>query len=181
MEFRTILSLLIKSFDENNIRYGLIGGFALIMLGVPRTTVDLDFLVHRDDLEKLNRIMKKIGYKLVFQSENVSQYVSDLSSFGEVDFLHAFRDYSIKMLKQSQPMKFNDLSIMVLKPEDVIGLKVQAMVNDVTRKNKELADIESILEKHQEHVNWRNVKEYFMLFELDEEYKTLENRYGNAN
>ena len=181
MDFRTVLSLLIKNFDENNIRYGLIGGFALILLGVPRTTVDLDFLVHKCDLEKLNRIMGKIGYKLVFQSENVSQYVSDRSSLGEVDFLHAFRNYEIKMLKHSQPMKFNDLSIMVLKPEDIIGLKVQAMVNDIARKNKELADIESILEKCKEQINWRNIKEYFVLFELDEEYKTLENRYGDAN
>lgn len=40
MEFRKVLSLLAKDFEENHIRYGLIGGFALIMLGVPPTTVD---------------------------------------------------------------------------------------------------------------------------------------------
>ncbi len=181
MEFKKVLSSLIKNFEEEDVRYGLIGGFSLVMLGIPRTTVDLDFLVHREDLKKLDKIMETTGYKLVFRTENVSQYVGSASTLGGVDFLHAFRKYSKRMLKQAQIRKLDDLTIMVLRLEDIIGLKVQAIANDPIRKNRELADIESILDKYKDETNWELLKEYFHLFDLDEDFNTLVKRYGNID
>lgn len=177
MEFKKILTYLIKNFEEKNIRYGLIGGFSLIVLGIPRTTVDLDFLVHTEDLEKLDGVMKALGYKLVFRTKNVSQYVSSIKTLGEVDVVHAKRKYSKRMLAQAQMKKFEDLTIKVLGPEDIVGLKVQAIANDPTRKTRELADIESILDKFRKEVNWKLLKEYFQLFDLDEDYKKIVKRY----
>lgn len=180
MEFNKVLSLLIKKFDENGVSYGLMGGFALFMLGIPRTTVDLDFLVAQDDLTKINIIMKKLGYRLVFQTENVSQYVNEISALGEIDFLHAFRKYALKMLEHAEAIKLGDSSIRVLRPEDVIGLKVQAIANDVTRRNRELADIESIVEKYSKKINWKQVREYFLLFDLGADFKILKEKYSNV-
>ncbi len=96
MDFKSVLSALIKRFDENNIRYALMGGFALGLWGVGRTTVDIDLLVNRDDMEKVDLIMKEIGYECKYRSDNVSQYVSQMRFFGEVDFLHAFRESIIE-------------------------------------------------------------------------------------
>lgn len=41
--------------------------------------------------------MKENGYECKYKTENVSQYISPLKIFGEVDFLHAFREISLKM------------------------------------------------------------------------------------
>jgi len=178
MEFRKVLSLLIKSFEEKNIRYGLIGGFALIAHGIPRTTVDIDFLVDKRDLDKLDKIMQDMGYKLIFRTENVSQYIGSDISLGEVDFLHAFRKYSKKMLERMQDIKLEDIEAKVLSPEDIIGLKVQAIANNPDRKYKELADISAIIKNFREKINWELLKEYFRLFNLEEEFYTLKKRYG---
>ena len=91
MDFPTVLKNLVAAFQENTISYGLIGGFALGLWGVPRATAALDFLVGAEDMPTVHAIMTSLGYSRRYHSINVSQYVSDLRFWGEVDFLHAFR------------------------------------------------------------------------------------------
>ncbi len=49
MDFKQVLRFLIFEFDKHNIDYALIGGFALGILGIIRATMDMDFLVKKDD------------------------------------------------------------------------------------------------------------------------------------
>lgn len=56
MDFKLVLEKLLSAFNEQNIRYALMGRFALGAWGVPRGTVDIDFLVHREDMEKVDAI-----------------------------------------------------------------------------------------------------------------------------
>ena len=105
------------AFQDEDIRYALIGGFALGALGITRATVDIDFLVHRDDLDKVHSIMTGLGYDRAFHTDNVSQYVSADNLFGEVDFLHAFREISVGMLQRAESKKIfgGTISIKVLR------------------------------------------------------------------
>ncbi len=52
MDFKLVIGKLLSSFKDNNVSYTLIGGFALGVWKVPRATVDVDFLISRQDLEK---------------------------------------------------------------------------------------------------------------------------------
>jgi len=179
MEFKKVLSLLIKNFEEKNIRYALIGGFSLIAYGIPRTTLDIDFLIDKDDLYKLDEIMNKLNYKLIYRTENVSQYKGIDEEMGEIDFIHAFRKYSKNMLERYEIREIEDIKVKVLKPEDMIGLKVQAIANSPERKIKELYDIESIVEKFKDNIKWEVVKEYFEIFELNKDFEEIFKKYGN--
>ena len=182
MDFNIVLGLMLEGFQKGGIRYGLIGGFALGALGLPRSTVDLDFLVHRDDLNKINKIMKSNGYECVYQSENVSQYVSSVKIFGEVDFLHAFREISIGMLERAKELDVFEgkLKIRVLLPEDIIGLKLQAAENDSTRITQEYLDIESLMGYYGNNLNWETIEDYFSIFDQKEKFFELRSRYQNA-
>ena len=179
MEFKSVLSILLKRFEENNIDYGLIGGFALGLWGVGRTTVDIDFLVKRDDMKKTDGIMLEAGYECKYKTENVSQYVSPLKVFGEVDFLHAFREASLEMLKRAEEKEIfgGSLKIKLLRPEDLIGLKLQAIKNNPEREQKDMTDIESLLSIHGKEIDWSLIKEYFHIFDMEELYKrTIEGK-----
>lgn len=182
MDFKTVLDLIIKGFNKEQVRYALIGGFALGALGLPRSTVDLDFLVHRDDLPKIDRIMKGNGYECVYKSENVSQYISPLKIFGEVDFLHAFRDISTGMLKRAieKDIFEGKFKIRILQPEDIIGLKLQAIANDKTRAMREYIDIETLMEYYRTKLDWQLIEEYFFIFEEKERFIELKTKYGEA-
>ncbi|GBD96674.1 MAG TPA: hypothetical protein ENG83_10815 [Nitrospirae bacterium] len=181
MDFKLVIEKLLTSFNEQGVHYALIGGMALGAWGVPRGTVDIDFLVNRDDMEKVDAIMQKLGYECKYKTENVSQYLSPLNIFGEVDFLHAFRSPSLSMLQRAVDGGiFNgSITIKVLKVEDLIGFKVQAMANDESRKPVDLADIESLMSEHKSRIDWSVVEEYFVLFGLDELFNELRGKYGN--
>jgi hypothetical protein len=49
-------------------------------------------------------------------------------------------------------------------PEDVIGLKVRAMVNDPERKAQELADIETLMRLYRSKVDWNRIEEFYDAF-----------------
>ncbi len=172
MDFKSVLSALIKRFEENNIRYALMGGFALGLWGVGRTTVDIDLLVNRDDMEEVDLIMKELGYDCKYRSKNVSQYVSPLRIFGEVDFLHAFREASLEMLKGAEKKQvFNSLKINVLRPEDLIGMKLQAIKNNPEREQIDLVDINSLISVIGKDINWSLIEKYAKILDMKELYE----------
>ncbi len=179
MDFKIVTRMLLEGFNKGNVQYALIGGFSLGTLGVPRSTVDIDFLVHHDDLPKVDKLMKDIGYECVFTSENVSQYVSPLKIFGEVDFLHALRKTSIGMLERAieKDIFEKELKIRVLRPEDIIGLKLQAIANDKDRTTREYADIEALLDHYRRNLDWHLIEEYFSIFEQEERFLDLRKRF----
>jgi len=175
MNFRSILSVLIEKFKENEIRYALMGGLALGLWGVGRSTVDIDFLVDRGDLSKIDRVMQELGYECKFKSENVSQYVSPLKIYGEVDFLHAFREASLEMLKRAIEIDIleGSLKIKVLKPEDLIGLKFQAIKNNPLREQTDIEDIKALLSILRGNLDWSEIEEYAKTFDMMDVYKKI--------
>ena len=161
-----------NAFEKENIRYALMGGFALGLWGGSRSTVDLDFLVHRDDIGKVHEIMTKAGYERHRHTENVSQYTSPLNVLGGMDFIHAFRDASLEMLRRAAVKDIfgGDLKIRTLIPEDIIGLKLQAVYNNPSREKIDLADIEMLVSIHRENLDWELLEKYFRIFEMEELY-----------
>lgn len=178
MDFKLVLEKLLSKFGKEGIHYALMGGFALGLWGFGRGTVDIDFLANKDDMEKVDKIMRKLGYECKFRSENVSQYVSQLNIFGEVDFLHAFREISISMLQRAEEKDAfgGTIKIKVLKPEDIIGLKLQAIKNNPSRRQRDLSDIESLISIHKDNIDWRLIKKYCKILEMDNFYKKFRDK-----
>jgi hypothetical protein len=54
-----------RAFQEQNVKYVLVGGIAVNLLGAMRSTVDLDILVEMSDenIGKIIAILKEQGYK----------------------------------------------------------------------------------------------------------------------
>ena len=182
MDFEIVLKRLIFEFSRLHIRCAAIGGFALGVLGVPRQTLDLDFLVHRDDLEKLDDALTALGYTRVFQSENVSQYRHPDTRWGSVDFIHAFRKISLAMLDRAKdyPAVGGKQSLRTAQPEDVIGLKVQAMFNDPERRPQEQNDIERLMARYGRKLDWNRIQEFYEVFGFSDEAKKLRERFDRA-
>ncbi|MCL5978540.1 MAG: nucleotidyltransferase family protein [Nitrospirae bacterium] len=175
MDFKLVLEKLLASFKEQGIRYALIGGFAFGLRGAGRSTVDIDFLVDRSDMDKVDTTMKGLGYECKYRSENVSQYVSPLKVFGEVDFLHAFREASLEMLERAEGKEvFNGaLTVKTLIPEDLIGLKLQAIKNDPKREETDMADIKILFQIYKNSLDWSLIKKYFKIFGMRDLYEKM--------
>lgn len=182
MDFELVLKTLLAEFSRLEIRAAAIGGFALGVLGVPRQTMDLDFLIHRDDLKKLDEALIRLGYRREFHSENVSQYRHADATWGSVDFIHAFREISLAMLERAEahPTLGGSQTLRTAQPEDVIGLKVQALCNDPARRAQEQSDIERLMARYGRDLDWQRIQEFYEVFGLADEARSLRARFDHA-
>ena len=71
-------------------------------------------------------------------------------------------------------------TVRVAQAEDVIGLKVQAMVNNPDRRTGELDDIERLMRLYGDRLDWARILAFYELFELREEGRQMQNRFDHA-
>jgi predicted nucleotidyltransferase len=181
MNFELVLKELLQRFNEQNIRFALIGGFALHVAGFTRATKDIDFLILIDDTSKIRDIMTRLGYELTHESQEFSNYWHPMAPLGCVDYLYAHREYTRKMLARARKHKIlENFEVPVLIPEDIIGLKVQSMVNNPKRHTLDMADIEYLMRENRDKLNQDSIKEYFHLFDRDAELDDLLKRTKDA-
>lgn len=136
-----------KLLDQHKIPHALIGGLALACYGPTRATVNLDLLVRDEDKDKIKTLFLNNGFKLAYESEEVLQF----SGMGYVDVLLARRPISQKILTEANTN--GPEGIYFVRSEDLIGLKIQAYVNDPSRELQDKADIQSLIE-NVETMDW---------------------------
>jgi hypothetical protein len=119
-------------------------------------------------------------YDVIYESKDVIQFEHPTGVFGSVDFLYALRKPSLEMLERAVKKELFEetISIKVLLPEDIIGLKVQAFVNQPDRKALELQDIKNLIAANLTDLDWGIIKNHFVLFNLNTLYKALKDGYG---
>ena len=181
MDFTKVITDVVGAMERAGIRYALIGGFAMALRGVQRATMDLDFILALDDLPKAEAILLGHGYKRAFQSENVSHFISPDQQWGRIDILHAFRRPTLGMLERAESIAIEPgLSLRVVHAEDIIGLKIQALVNDRTRAENDWHDIHLLLRAAREQgttLDWNLLDEYLRIFHLESRLPELRARY----
>ncbi|OGC24265.1 hypothetical protein A2291_06150 [candidate division WOR-1 bacterium RIFOXYB2_FULL_42_35] len=182
MDFESIFRVLLEDFKKNNIDFALIGGFAISALGQQRTTQDIDFLIPQEELYKIKKILTMYGYELIHESEDVANFAARIKQLGRVDFLLAHRKYTKAMLKRAQNKDFlnGKFRTKVVTPEDLIGLKIQAITNNPERYHQDMADIENLLKANLKNINWQAIEEYFIIFKKEDELKSLRERLKDA-
>lgn len=184
MNFERVIRRVVGEMEAEGIHYALIGGFAMSLRGLQRSTMDLDFILMMEDLAKADCILRGCGYERVFHSENVSHYVSADRDWGRIDILHAFRGPTLGMLKRAEVLPvLDDLGIKVVHIEDIAGLKVQALINNPERATKDWADIRMMLEaagEQQQKIDWELLADYLAIFQLESKLAELKKWYGTV-
>jgi len=166
MNFSLVLKYLLELFNNKNIQYALIGGLALDIHGIIRTTQDIDFIVPLEDIQTIEDFLLERGYKKLFRNEDIASYISDNFELGRIDFLLAHRKYTINMLRSavSFDTKASPYKLNVARLDDLIGLKLQAYFNRKDRKTDDMKDIENIIKQFRSKLDYDQIREYFSIF-----------------
>ena len=157
MDLRKTLKFVHSLLSDNSIDHALIGGLGLACYGSTRATVDMDLLIYEEDKLKVQELLSQNGFNLQNESEEVLQF----SGMGYVDLLIARRPISRNILKLSN--QNGPEGIDFVRAEDLIGLKIQAYINDSTREFQDKADIQFLIDS-QDKLDWQLIKEYADLF-----------------
>jgi len=172
MNLKEVLKTLIVKFQEKKIDAVLSGGLALSTMDIFRFTRDIDFLISEKSKTAVNEIMTELGYEIQdFSTDEILSYLSPLKVFGQVDFLLARRKYTKAMMKRAsrQSVFEGKYKVKTLMPEDLIGLKIQAISNDPeNRYHIDAPDIQRLLSLHQNKMDMGLIREYFKIFDKED-------------
>lgn len=182
MDFIAVLEFLIPFFEREKINFAFIGGFAVQSLGIERATRDVDFLILIEDAPKLRSAMTSRGYEIVADNENVLCFMGKSPALGRVDFLLAHRTHSVGMLKRAEVREglLGKYRYKVARPEDIIGLKVQAIANSPHRREKDWPDVKKLVSLHRAKMDMALVREYFQIFEMEPELDDFLRTFSDA-
>ncbi len=158
------LEELLKQLEAAGIRHAAIGGLALNVHGYLRATHDLDFLIASEEEAALHETMTRLGYETLDRREDLSSYVRGQQ---RVDFLHARREVSRRLLAEAATVEHAGLDLRVVSPEGLLGFKIQAFDDD-PRRLRDLADMLELLRLRWRELNLDEVRAYFALFSRED-------------
>lgn len=172
MNFGTVLGVVSAFLDEKGCRYAVIGGIALISYGLPRTTLDLDFVVETAAQDDLVAFLESRGYKTLGRSKGYSTHSHDEADWGRLDFVYVGGDTSRQLFADCRLLPGPaGREVAVPSPEHLAALKVTAMKNDPTRLFQDLADIRFLLTVP--GVDRRQIEDYFIRQGLKDRFDEL--------
>ena len=69
MDFTKTFNLLLDFFIKERMEFALVGGFALNVYGMTRTTNDIDILLEETSSTKVIPFLESLGYQTLYRSE----------------------------------------------------------------------------------------------------------------
>jgi predicted nucleotidyltransferase len=142
----------IKSINNNNVKYVLVGGYSVIFHGFPRTTGDLDIFVEvsKENYQRLNHAFLEFGLSVFDMTEENFLFNKDITvfSFGRAPV-------SIKILKEISGLCFDEVYTNALDTEieeiqvKIIRLKDLIKNKKASGRAKEINDIENLTNDNQ--------------------------------
>jgi len=138
-----------KHLDELGISYTLVGGYALILHGVRRFTEDIDILVSREGLEKLQKELIGRGY---IQVAPEGRNLRDVETGVKIEFVVTGEfpgDGKAKPISFPNPQEVLETreGIKVIDLKSLIELKLASGMT-VKSRLQDLADVQRLIEKH---------------------------------
>ncbi len=169
MDERSVFHLISDLTHEEGVSCVLIGGFAINHYKVTRQTADVDFLITKEDFDKIVGLLEKAGYKKILLQENFAQLQSSQLSLLDVDFMFVDRETLIKIMKEGEQLKIIGQTFTVPSLYHLIALKLHSIkYNPKIRLTKDLPDIINLI-----RINEVNVK--------DKKFKEVCLKYGTAD
>ncbi len=156
----TQIQEIVAALGSAGASFALIGGLALAPHKVVRATQDIDLLVDAAMADSVHDALLRLGYECLHRSADAANY---LRGDERVDFIYAHRPAALRLLRSAKPLQTDFGPLHVVSVEGLIGLKLQAHVND-PRRAGDLDDIRSLIAANPKTIDMDEVRGYFRLF-----------------
>jgi predicted nucleotidyltransferase len=144
MELEKGLLQIVSFLEEAGTPYMVIGGFANLAWGVPRTTQDVDITVHVAE-EDLSDFVKEIGKGFSILPKDPEGFVKETrvlpvqtSNGIRIDLIFAGLPYEVSALGRAREVKVQEIAVRICSPEDLIIHKI------ISERPRDREDVEGI-------------------------------------
>jgi hypothetical protein len=151
-EMEDLLHKIIEVFNIMNCDYVIVGGFAAILNGSPRTTTDIDIIIRIQDAEIVLLIQSLINAGFDVMEDQIQiglKEGSNVSIFHpttilRIDLKRAKSNDEIEVLKQSVHQEFKGIKIRIASIEQILYGKIIYLgdISDLT--DEELVDYNDV-------------------------------------
>lgn len=141
MNIETVFQVVPGCLAEAGVDCLLIGGFAVNYHGYTRNTLDVDFMIVAERLERVRSVMITAGFTNVVIEEPAS-FFSAPDSPWRVDFLHVDADTMRRLMARAIPARVYGFDVRVPALKDLLAMKMHSLSCDPARRmGKDLTDI----------------------------------------
>ena len=127
-DYSAVFQLVSDLIRKEKISCILIGGFAVNFHKVSRNTGDVDFLITKQDFDKVSDYISKAGFKKFSQHENFVQFESTGVGIVGVDFMFVDQSTFENIREEGQKFRMGKYEFIVPSLNHMIALKLHAMI-----------------------------------------------------
>lgn len=146
MRYPNVFQLISSICNSKNISCVLIGGFAINYYKVTRQTADVDFLITRDDFDKILNLLIDEGFRQDYTQEVFARLTTTKTYLMDLDFMFVDKEALDKIIKDGKEISIAGGKFIVPSVLHLIALKLHAIkYNPKIREYKDLADIVELI------------------------------------
>lgn len=142
MAGQSVFHLISSITEKEDVSCVLIGGFAVNFYNYSRQTNDVDFLITKEDYQKISQHLKQLGYTQELQ-ENFAQLENKALTLKNLDFIFVDQDTFNEIKRSGKKVKIAKLEFTVPSLDHLIALKLHAIKQNP--KNRLLVDLVDII------------------------------------
>ena len=174
MNKQSVFHLISDLTEKEGVACILIGGFAVNYYKVTRQTADVDFLITKEDFDKIFGYLQKVGYKTDLIQDNFAQLKSTKTSLMDVDFMFVDSETLDKILKESKKIKIAMQEFFVPSLYHLIALKLHSIkYNQKIRLTRDLPDIINLLRINDVNIKNNKFKVLCLKYGTEEIYRKI--------
>lgn len=174
-----LVQLIGEKAQAAGLRFLVIGGHAVNVYSEPRSTLDVDFLVRREDRAEWARILEAEGFKLYHDGGPFLQYSPPHGTSWRLDLMLVNGETFGKMINASRSIEMLGIMVNVPSPDHLIALKLHALRHGPEdRFEKDFGDVVGITRNTGLDPRSSSYREIFTRFGTTEIYEKVLRRLG---
>jgi len=169
-----------QRLDKDKVPYMIIGGQAVLLYGTPRLTRDIDITLglDTDKFLLIAEVCRKLGLKIL--PENPEDFATETKVLPteepkiriRVDFIFSFTPYETQAIKRTKEVLIDGYPVKFASCEDIIIHKM------VAGRAVDLEDVESILIKNKDSIDFEYIKGWLSEFSNLSEHEGILEKFN---
>jgi len=174
MKYPTIFHLISDIIHKTKTNCVLIGGFAVNYYKVTRQTADVDFLITKDDFEKILILLEKEGFKQEYAQKVFAQLKSEKSYLMDIDFMFVNKKTLDRIIKEGKEISIAGQKFIIPCLNHLIALKLHALkYNPKIREYKDFLDIVELIKMNEVNIKTNEFRNLCLKYGTEELYNRI--------